>query len=289
METGVQRWAVNVGMWSPSEAQFSGFVGLLPIAERPLVLRYVKFEDKKKALVSRLLQRKLVHSLLDIEYCDIVIERTREGKPYLANPIDCCEMPNFNFNVSHQGNFVVLASEPLCIVGVDVMTHQPVGEESPAAFFKPFRNCYTDSEWNMVMSAGAEPVALFDQFYRLWCLKEAYIKAIGVGLGFDLLRAEFFHPSGDIWSDVARVRIDSQEKEDWSFCLHKLGDDHWACVAKGPPKDAVESYRKTLKRISFDCTSLRAAVEASEKEFRILEVWDLVPHNYRVELESSWV
>ncbi|BBN09973.1 hypothetical protein Mp_4g24110 [Marchantia polymorpha subsp. ruderalis] len=287
METGVQRWAVNVGMWSPSEAQFSGFVGLLPIAERPLVLRYVKFEDKKKALVSRLLQRKLVHSLLDVEYGDIVIERTREGKPYLANQIDCCEMPNFNFNVSHQGNFVVLASEPLCIVGVDVMTHQPVREELPVAFFEPFKNCYTDFEWNMVMSAGPKSVALFDQFYRLWCLKEAYIKAIGIGLGFDLLRAEFFHPSGNIWSDVARVRIDCEEKEDWIFCLHKLDDDHWACVAKGAPEDAVESYRKTLQRISFDSTSLRAAVEAPEKQFRILEVGDLVPHNYKMDLENS--
>jgi 4'-phosphopantetheinyl transferase len=28
--------------------------------------------------------------------------------------------PNFNFNVSHEGEFVVLASEPVCIVGVDV-------------------------------------------------------------------------------------------------------------------------------------------------------------------------
>jgi hypothetical protein len=28
--------------------------------------------------------------------------------------------PNFNFNVSHEGEFVVLASEPVAIVGVDV-------------------------------------------------------------------------------------------------------------------------------------------------------------------------
>lgn len=60
-----------------------------------------------------------------------------------------------------------------------------------------------------------------------------------------------------------------------------------ACVAKGAPEDAVESYRKTLQRISFDSTSLRAAVEAPEKQFRILEVGDLVPHNYKMDLENS--
>lgn len=53
-----------------------------------LTYRYIKFEDRKRALVSRLLQRKLVHSLLKVAYEDIVIERTREGKPYLVGNVN---------------------------------------------------------------------------------------------------------------------------------------------------------------------------------------------------------
>ncbi|KAL2633491.1 hypothetical protein R1flu_004970 [Riccia fluitans] len=284
MDRGVVRWAVNSGAWNPSESQFSAFLDLLPASDRPQVLRYFKFEDRKKALVSRLLQRKLIRSRFNIDYHDVNIERTIEGKPYLANSIDGSEFPSFNFNVSHHGKFVVLASEPLCIVGVDVMNHEMVRKEEPATFFKAFQNCFTKLEWDMLWSAGPAPGPLYEQFYRLWCLKEAYIKAVGIGLGFDLLRAEFFYPTGDIWSDIAQLRIDSREKQKWRFSLHKL-DGHSVCVAKGPPDDATESFRKTLKVTSIDTASLLVALEAPEKQFDLLEVSDLVPEKHEL-LES---
>ena len=46
--------------------------------------RYVKSEDRKRALVSRLLQYALVHEVLGIPFDEIVIKRTVEGKPYLV-------------------------------------------------------------------------------------------------------------------------------------------------------------------------------------------------------------
>lgn len=41
-------------------------------------------EDRKQALVSRLLQYALIHEVLGIPYNEIVIKRTFEGKPYLV-------------------------------------------------------------------------------------------------------------------------------------------------------------------------------------------------------------
>lgn len=41
-------------------------------------------EDRKRALVSRLLQYALVHEVLGIPFDGIVIKRTPEGKPYLV-------------------------------------------------------------------------------------------------------------------------------------------------------------------------------------------------------------
>lgn len=41
-------------------------------------------QDQKRALISRLLQLFAVHSLLQIPYEEIVIPRTKEGKPYLV-------------------------------------------------------------------------------------------------------------------------------------------------------------------------------------------------------------
>ena len=46
--------------------------------------RFVRMEDRKRALVSRLLQYALVHEVLGIPFDEIVINRTLEGKPYLV-------------------------------------------------------------------------------------------------------------------------------------------------------------------------------------------------------------
>lgn len=48
------------------------------------IARFVKMEDRKRALVSRLLQYALVHQVLGIPYDEIVIKRTLEGKPFLV-------------------------------------------------------------------------------------------------------------------------------------------------------------------------------------------------------------
>lgn len=48
--------------------------------------RFVRVEDRKRALVSRLLQYALVLEVLAIPYHQLVINRTLEGKPYLVSP-----------------------------------------------------------------------------------------------------------------------------------------------------------------------------------------------------------
>ncbi len=57
---------------------------------------------------------------LKIPYNKIKLERTERGKPFLANTVES-PFPNFNFNVSHQGQYAVLAAEPEYQVGIDVM------------------------------------------------------------------------------------------------------------------------------------------------------------------------
>jgi len=96
-------------------------------------LRYLQPDDRKRALVSRLLARRGCAVALALPHAAVRIARTRGRKPFLAAPRDGgggggggsgvrgpidgrrsdsrVSLPNFNFNVSHEGDYVVLASE----------------------------------------------------------------------------------------------------------------------------------------------------------------------------------
>ncbi len=85
---------------------------------------FIQQEDKKRALVSRLLQRKAVletcvSSGVVKTYADARIRLTKGRKPYTVN-VKPADAPNWNFNVSHEGHFTALASEPFCVCGLDV-------------------------------------------------------------------------------------------------------------------------------------------------------------------------
>lgn len=63
--------------------------------------------------------RQAIASSLSLPYKDIQLTRTDKGKPVLVN--EHKNLPNFNFNVSHQGSLAVIAAEPIHQVGIDVM------------------------------------------------------------------------------------------------------------------------------------------------------------------------
>ena len=64
--------------------------------------------------------RRVIHHVTKIPYREIKLARTDKGKPYLVNQLSA-ELQRFSFNVSHQGDYVVLAAETDCSVGIDVM------------------------------------------------------------------------------------------------------------------------------------------------------------------------
>ena len=94
-------------------------------------------DDQKRALVSRLLQRRACFEATAVPYDQVQIERTKGGKPFMANKPPASPAPsgaadggsssggaargpNWNFNVSHEGRYVALATESTMVCGVDV-------------------------------------------------------------------------------------------------------------------------------------------------------------------------
>lgn len=114
------------------------------------------------------------------------IARTEAGKPYLK------DMPDFYYNISHSGKYVVLAAsyydaasirvQHPSQIGVDIQERRPVreGYDAVAARY------YTEQEAAFLAGFDEEIPAQRDVkervFYELWSIKEAYLKCIGTGL-----------------------------------------------------------------------------------------------------------
>ncbi|KAL6642203.1 hypothetical protein ACP70R_020384 [Stipagrostis hirtigluma subsp. patula] len=267
-EGGVRRWLVDISRWRPSPAQFDAAAALLPPHERPAITRFVRDDDRKRALVSRLLQYSLVHHVLGIPFHQINIRRTIEGKPYLQN--GNAAFPNLNFNASHQGDYVGIASEPLCLVGLDIVSISKPQGETATEFISNFSSYLTDREWDYIISAGT-PQEVLTEFYRYWCLKEAFVKAIGSGVGFGFHRLEFHHVH---WTNIS-IHIDGKESRKWRFRIFKLDEMHLASIAKGHPEDAVSSYKKTLPNVIIEEEKLHATLEIPEEAFTLWTVEQL--------------
>jgi len=97
------------------------------------------------------------------------ISRDSNGRPYVAGT-------RLDFNLSHSGDWALLAVASGTRVGVDV---EQVRNDRD--FRAIARRYFSDSEARMIYGLSDAAVALA-RFYRLWTAKEAALKALGTGI-----------------------------------------------------------------------------------------------------------
>eukprot|EP00198_Chlamydomonas_reinhardtii_P011536 XP_001700873.1 predicted protein [Chlamydomonas reinhardtii] len=213
------------------------------------------------------MQRCAVTAALGVAWPEVALARTKGRKPFTTNAKPP-HAPNFNFNVSHEGRYVVLAAEPLALVGVDVAAPRSARPGPAAArpldqHLRIFRPQLADSEWALLEGLAGSAQRQEAAFQSLWSLKEAFIKARGDGLGFSpLSRAAFELPQpGDCSGDSvtqpsaaptvpdapstvrsATLVLDGVRQLRWRFELHMLPGHHCAAVALGPAAEAVDEW-----------------------------------------------
>ena len=94
-----------------------------------------------------------------------------------------------------------------------------------------------------LLRPGVPETERLQRFYWMWTLKEAYTKALGLGLGFDFKRIEF-----DVASRV--VRVDGGLPQGWKFNMFVVADGqdlYQGVVAEFNGGDATEVVDKTDK------------------------------------------
>ena len=191
------------------------FMRALSCGQQAAVGRYVRREDRCRALLGRILIRELLKAFgFDARLLG-KIRFTAYRRPYLDLPLD--------FNLAHSGNLVVCAGSLDCRVGIDI-------EKIKDIDYHPFRPMLTDGEWRRIRNAG-DPRA---EFFRTWVRKESVAKADGRGLffPFDQLETNF--------------QIVAAGEAVW----HLTDLDHWsgyaACLAGSRPGLEMDIRRYDL-------------------------------------------
>ncbi|XP_027533119.1 L-aminoadipate-semialdehyde dehydrogenase-phosphopantetheinyl transferase isoform X3 [Neopelma chrysocephalum] len=163
---GSVRWAFPCGAWRPCRREWLLAAQLVQPEEKDRIGQFVFARDAKAALAGRLLMRKLIAEKMCIPWNKVHLQRTSKGKPFLANTVISINS-NYNFNISHQGDYAVLAAEPELQVGVDIMKTNLPGSSSVPNFFHIMKRQFTETEWDVIKSMSNEWMQL-DMFYRHW-------------------------------------------------------------------------------------------------------------------------
>lgn len=108
----------------------------------------------------------------DSEIDSFLIDRDEYGKPFISN------RDNLFFNISHSHNMVIISWSEKSI-GCDV---EKCIEKDLMNIAERF---FTNSEYSLLKSIN-DTYRRNHSFYRIWTLKEAFIKNNGRGLGLEL-------------------------------------------------------------------------------------------------------
>lgn len=205
------RWVFDCGNWFPSENDWSKASRSIQLEEKERIGRFVFKRDAKRSIIGQLMIRKFLSETTQLPWSRIKTKRDQNNKPII-------EGYNINFNISHDGNLVVLAGEENTLVGIDVMNNVYKGGKSLNEFFRLMHRNFHENEWAYIKK-GTETEKI-NSFYRFWCLKESYVKATGTGLTVDL-RKICFVPKNQLAKNVVLcdtdLFIDNQLMNEWSF------------------------------------------------------------------------
>lgn len=190
-----------------SDKQWNKLMVVLSISERNKIYRFKKKSDAEISLLSRYLLRSILSSYIGIKPCELILATNKYGRPILKYP----RIKNLDFNISHSGEWIVLGISHNSRVGIDIEKILPID-------ITIAKNYFTNQELRYLHSQkGFE----LENFYKIWTLKESFIKAIGDGLSYSLKDLYFKFNKDN------RIQIKTKKnKGKWHFKMYNIDSDY---------------------------------------------------------------
>lgn len=142
---------------------------LLSDQEQEHLTGYRVRDAAERYVVTRSLVRAVLSERLAISPRDIRVSRTDTGKPVITEGL--------HFNVSHSGDLILMAVSEDRAIGVDIERKREV--QRVDALLRRWLSEEEQSAYAALHDGGA---SASEAFLRLWSLKEARLKALGVGI-----------------------------------------------------------------------------------------------------------
>jgi 4'-phosphopantetheinyl transferase len=141
---------------------------LLSADERQRAARFRFEADRRRFVLARCAVRLALARMIGVAPRAVPLRVGPHGKPELASE------DRLTFSLSHAGDYIALALARDRRVGIDLEQHQAVNVDRIA------QDHFCPRELRWLREGGAAGVEA--RFYRIWALKEAYLKASGIGL-----------------------------------------------------------------------------------------------------------
>lgn len=187
---------------------------LLSRSERERAARFHFPEHARRFIAAHGRLRQVLAEVLQMPPGQLEFATGAHGKPLLAGAASASDI---RFNLSHSGDWALIGWSRQRDIGVDIESWRPMRDEQALVrrFFSPAE---------IAAYAATDTELRSRAFFDAWSRKEAYVKAVGRGLGlpldsFDvslhpadarLLRASTHCEDGRCWSLAApRVAIDA--------------------------------------------------------------------------------
>ena len=208
-------WPEMTDFWVNHEYILSG-------QESEQVGRFRFSEDRMRYIAGKVVVRLLLKRYLDVETIDFSV--SERGKPYHKK---IAGKQTVDFNISHSGEFILAGFAVGMDIGVDVQEMAGCPD-----YWEIAGNFYTEEEAEDVIKEGA---ALFFQY---WAAKEAYVKALGIGLGRGM---DFF--------SVRNGKIAEKDKKDQDWFLYPVRIKGYAAYVAAHKKEANQmGYKKDMSK-----------------------------------------
>lgn len=235
---GHARWAFDFKSWKPSLQELMTAVSLIQPEEKERISKFVFQEDFKGSLAGRLLMRYFIKCALCVDNDKFKLGRDERNKPYLSEIDGMSNESTIDFNVSHQGSYACLAgyvgneANAQMRLGVDVMKIEYGGGKSLQEFFRLMTRNFSSNEWAQIKSFNSEEKQL-SAFMRNWCLKESYVKNVGVGITVNLQKLDFVIKTPEILPNQivtdTKLKLNNELLNAFHFEESLIDDEH--CVA----------------------------------------------------------